>query len=125
MSRTLHTLTTEQRAALQPSTSVIIDGRSHQLGTVISYRDAESGELTEVHAFSFAADTWLNLLTGRPIGDPRDADDLDTMARYYDARGLAADLDAARRLAETRRRRDPANYKVAVDELRHRADLSS
>jgi hypothetical protein len=121
----LHTLSTEERAGLQSWSRITIDGHPDQLGTIVTYRYAETGEITEINAYSFAANTWLNLLTGRPIGDPRDTDDLDTMARHYDARGLAADLESARRLAETQRRRDPTSYKTAVDEIRSSADTAS
>lgn len=114
----LHTLSIGDHAALQPWTRLTITGRTHQLGTVVTYTDAETAE---VNAYSLTDNTWLNLVTGRPVGDPRDDADLDLMARYYDARGLAADAGAGRRLAQHRRHRDPASYALAVDHVRRTA----
>ncbi|MEV6851991.1 hypothetical protein [Actinoplanes sp. NPDC051411] len=114
----LHALSIGERAAFQPRAYVTINGHVHQLGTIIRYTDAETGELTEINAYSITTSAWLNLITGRPVGDPRDEEDVDLMARYYDARGLAADLDAGRRLAQHRRRNDPSSYTIAVDHVR-------
>ncbi|MEH1124787.1 hypothetical protein [Micromonospora sp. CPCC 206061] len=111
----LGTLTAAQRAELKPDDRIVIaDNTTHRLGTVLIERDDASGEYIKAVAFSLTADRWLNLLTGYPAHDPRADAELERVARYYDARELAVDLDAARRLAEHLRRTEPHRYAATV-----------
>src|SRR5688572_24500739 len=97
----LSTLTVAQRAQLKPDDRIIIaDSTTHRLGTVVTEWEHASGEYIKAVAFSLTADRWLNLLTGYPAHDPRADAELERVACYYDARELATNLDAARRLAE-------------------------
>jgi len=111
----LSTLTAGRRADLKPDERIVIaDNTTHRLGTVLTEREDASGEYIRAVAFSLTADRWLNLLTGYPAHDPRADAELERVASYYDARELAADLDAARRLAEHLRRTEPHKYAATV-----------
>ncbi|MEV6925505.1 hypothetical protein AB0M46_13545 [Dactylosporangium sp. NPDC051485] len=114
----LATLTAAQRAALRPDDRIVIaDGTIHRLGTVITEQKRGSGIYIKLVARSLTADCWLNLHTGYPAHDPRADADLDRVAHYYDLRELAADLPAARVLAEHLRRTEPERYAATLTRL--------